>query len=77
MRSAGSKNLERCYWGSKMSRNQARDVAAIKELRKLGWRAVVVWECELRGVADLEKRLLRRLAELKIKRQALLRRRAR
>ena len=59
-----------------MRRNQARDEAAIKELRILGWRVVVVWEYELRRTAELEKRLLRGLADLKIKRQASLRRRA-
>jgi DNA mismatch endonuclease (patch repair protein) len=45
------------YWIAKIGRNRARDAAAIAKLDSMGWRAVVVWECELRDEAALEARL--------------------
>ena len=52
------------YWEEKFRRTAERDVTAQKELRKLGWKPVVLWECEIeknleRTVAKLEKRLSR------------------
>lgn len=35
------------YWRAKIARNVARDRRTLAELRKAGWRAVVVWECSL------------------------------
>ena len=35
------------YWQSKIARNVARDVQRISELRRLGWKAKIVWECEV------------------------------
>lgn len=39
------------FWEQKISGNVARDRAAIEELRKDGWRVLVVWECETRKAA--------------------------
>jgi len=36
------------YWLPKLQRNRARDAKHEVELRKLGWRSLIVWECELR-----------------------------
>lgn len=36
----------RAYWQDKFTRNVARDKQVLRELRKLGWKALVVWECE-------------------------------
>ena len=41
----------RRYWRPKLRRNVTRDKEHAVALRKLGWRVVVVWEC------DAEKRL--------------------
>lgn len=35
------------YWAAKISRNRARDAAALEALSLMGWRPLVVWECEL------------------------------
>lgn len=35
------------YWVPKLRRNQERDRDNLKELRRLGWRVLVVWECEV------------------------------
>lgn len=36
------------YWIAKIDRNRARDANAMRRLQAAGWRAVVVWECDLR-----------------------------
>lgn len=35
------------YWVPKLKRNQERDGDNLKELRRLGWRVLIVWECEV------------------------------
>jgi|SRR5208282_94922 len=37
----------RDYWKPKLERNAARDKQVRRRLRQLGWRCLVVWECEL------------------------------
>jgi DNA mismatch endonuclease (patch repair protein) len=52
----------RRFWVAKLQGNAARDKLHARALRKLGWRVVVVWECETEkaGFAGrLEKRLAR------------------
>jgi DNA mismatch endonuclease, patch repair protein len=36
------------YWTSKIGRNRERDKAAEAALRQLGWKVLVLWECELK-----------------------------
>ncbi len=45
------------YWRNKIARNRARDERVQAELAGLGWRAEVIWECELKSRAVLEARL--------------------
>lgn len=45
------------YWQTKFARNVARDARNQTELEKMGWRVVIVWECELKDKTTLEKRL--------------------
>jgi len=35
------------YWHPKLTRNQARDAAAMESLAGLGWEILFVWECEI------------------------------
>jgi DNA mismatch endonuclease (patch repair protein) len=46
------------FWEEKFRSNKARDERVQEELRALGWRVVVIWECEAKG-ANLDD-LLRR-----------------
>jgi DNA mismatch endonuclease (patch repair protein) len=48
-------NLE--YWTTKLSRNQARDGKTIEALATAGWKSLVIWECETKDEAGLNKRL--------------------
>ena len=36
------------YWIPKIERNKKRDKRNIKEIKNLGWRVMVVWECEVK-----------------------------
>lgn len=47
----------RKYWRGKVARNKARDVAHMTSLRKQGWWALVVWECELHNEDRVKRRL--------------------
>lgn len=50
------------YWLRKLANNQRRDRRQRAELRKLGWRVIVVWECQTRRPDVLRRRLARLLA---------------
>jgi DNA mismatch endonuclease (patch repair protein) len=47
------------FWASKFERNLCRDRENVERLQKMGWRVVVVWECETRDPAALRRRLTR------------------
>lgn len=44
----GQTNLSRSYWLPKIKRNMERDKAINKQLRKIGWKVVRVWEHDVR-----------------------------
>ncbi len=50
------------YWRAKIARNRARDARNAQALAAAGFRALVVWECELKDAAALERTLRRFLA---------------
>ncbi|MBE7524200.1 MAG: DNA mismatch endonuclease Vsr [Burkholderiales bacterium] len=37
------------YWNAKSVANRARDRRKSRELRGMGWRSMIVWECQLRN----------------------------
>ena len=45
------------YWCAKFTGNVARDARVAAELKALGWKTIVVWECELNDVGRLQNRL--------------------
>jgi len=45
------------YWLPKFERTVKRDRRNRKELRKIGWEVVVVWECQTKDPRKLERRL--------------------
>ena len=68
-RHAGCKNCttptnRREWWLAKLNGNAARDKVHQAALKKLGWRVIVVWECEAEcdaGVRILRRQLPRRV----------------
>lgn len=51
----------RAFWLAKFAANKARDAKAIASLAALGFRAVVLWECELARTDAVRRRLQRAL----------------
>lgn len=49
----------RRFWCEKFERNVERDAQNLRDLRRLGWRPLIVWECELRKPDKLHRRLAR------------------
>ena len=45
------------YWKPKLERNRERDVTVLRALRKLGWKVLVVWECETLAPDLLRRKL--------------------
>lgn len=45
------------YWHKKIDRNVERDAQNIRELMNMGWRVLIIWECELKRTVA-EKNLL-------------------
>ena len=45
------------YWRSKIIQNGLRDTANIAELKSLGWRTAIIWECELKRLEWVRRRL--------------------
>lgn len=50
------------YWGEKLRRNQARDAEKIAALRGLGFKVLVVWECDTRDGLRLKRALQKFIA---------------
>lgn len=36
------------FWMNKISRNVERDAENLRQLEEMGWKVIVVWECELK-----------------------------
>jgi DNA mismatch endonuclease (patch repair protein) len=45
----------RSYWGPKLFKNQQRDVENRTHLEEMGWKVLVVWECELKDIDSAMK----------------------
>lgn len=50
-----SSNLD--YWIPKLNGNVARDKRHLKELRKLGWKCLVIWQCQLKETGKVISRI--------------------
>jgi len=49
------------FWQAKFAKNVSRDRRVQRQLRALGWRVLVVWECRLKEPEKVEARLSREL----------------
>lgn len=47
----------RAFWLTKLAANRERDARKVRALRRLGFRVAVVWQCELKKPAVLERKL--------------------
>lgn len=46
------------FWQQKFAANRERDVRCRKKLKQMGFRVLIVWECQVRDKSRLKKRLL-------------------
>lgn len=58
---ATTPKTHRKYWADKFARNIANDRKHSRELRRLGWRVIVIWECHLKHPDRVQSRLQRLL----------------
>lgn len=42
------------WWKDKLEKNKLRDYCNYRELKKLDWNIMVIWECELKGSRKLQ-----------------------
>lgn len=47
------------FWLPKLTENRIRDLRTVATLRRKEWRVCIVWECQIRNLPLLEKRLRR------------------
>lgn len=48
------------YWKNKLSGNKVRDLNIISKLEEMGWRPIIIWECELKSdfyIENLENKI--------------------
>lgn len=45
------------FWKPKLEENRKRDIRNQRKLRSLGWRVLVVWECELSDMDKVSKKV--------------------
>lgn len=51
------------FWQPKLEENRRRDSRNQRELRKDGWRLMIIWECQLGEPARLENRIRKFLGQ--------------
>jgi DNA mismatch endonuclease (patch repair protein) len=47
----------KAFWQAKFTRTIERDKANYKALKTLNWKILIVWECQLRDLARVEKKV--------------------
>jgi DNA mismatch endonuclease (patch repair protein) len=50
---------KRAFWRAKFKKNVERDIRVMRQIRAAGWRALVIWECELLDRSKVARRIER------------------
>lgn len=56
-----SSNID--YWMPKLAKNVDRDKRNSRKLKRLGWKGLVIWECQLKDQARVTTRIKRFLSQ--------------
>lgn len=51
------------YWTGKLAGNKARDERHAREIKKAGWKILVIWECEMKDESVIRRKLERFLRD--------------
>ena len=46
------------FWTKKLEGNKARDARIKRELTKMGWRYLVIWECQVKDADKLKRKIV-------------------
>lgn len=49
----------RSYWRPKIAGNKSRDAQHLSELKRMGWKAFIIWECETKNTVRAASRIKR------------------
>lgn len=52
-RGARSPKTNAAYWQDKRQRNKERDATHISDLDAMGWKSLIIWECEVSSLTEL------------------------
>jgi DNA mismatch endonuclease (patch repair protein) len=47
----------KAYWKTKLAKNVERDKEHQRRLKELGWQVLIIWECTIRDVPQLQNRI--------------------
>ena len=53
------------YWEAKIIGNRTRDRRVTREIKKVGWQTLIVWQCELRTPSEALRKAVRFLGSRK------------
>lgn len=51
-------HTNRTFWRDKIEGNRSRDQRVKRQLRRLGWKVLEIWQCQLRNPVALKRRVL-------------------
>ena len=55
------------YWEEKLKKNRKRDKLVISKLKALGWRTIIIWECEVeKQLGKTINRIVRSLSSISL-----------
>jgi len=46
------------FWEAKISKNKKRDQRSIRQLRKMGWSVLTIWQCQTKDIEKLRAKIL-------------------
>lgn len=53
------------FWKNKIQKNVVRDKSKQRELKKLGWKLVVIWQCQMKNRELFEKAMKRTIVKIR------------
>jgi DNA mismatch endonuclease (patch repair protein) len=52
-------NTNKEFWAKKLRSNELRDQRTLDSLKKLNWKTLVIWQCQLKDAGKLHRRIER------------------
>ncbi|MBW7836084.1 MAG: DNA mismatch endonuclease Vsr [Sphingomonadales bacterium] len=56
-RGARSPKSHQEYWLVKLNKNKERDKIHLKNLKRMGWRSLVIWECQIKNTEKVKEKI--------------------